>query len=305
MVPPCFGAGDSGSAVQRALGESGRPMREIPAERITEAVRQLCIEANTELGQDVLAACAEARKHEPSPAGVDVLDQIEENARIARETKLPLCQDTGFAVFFVELGQEVRLTGGTLAEAINEGVRQGYKEGYLRKSIVADPFDRKNTGDNTPAVIHLDLVAGERMRVVFAPKGGGSENMSRLGMLKPAQGREGVKQFVVDTVSRAGPDPCPPLVVGVGLGGTFEVAATIAKRSLLRPVGHPNPDLELAKLERDIFQEVNALGIGPQGFGGKTTALAVHVESHPCHIASLPVAVNIQCHSARHKEVEL
>ena len=280
-------------------------MRAIPAEQVTAAVRRLCLEANTELGEDVLSAIAEAKQREVSDAGVDVLRQIEDNAKIAQETRLPLCQDTGVAVFFIELGQEVMITGETLVEAVNEGVRQGYETHYLRKSMVVDPFNRKNTGDNTPAVIHLDIVPGDRLKLCFAPKGGGSENMSRLRMLKPADGREGVKRFVVETVSVAGPNPCPPLVVGVGIGGTFEVAAMIAKRSLLRPLGSPNPDLELAKMEEDLLEEINELGIGPQGFGGRTTALAVHVEIHPCHIASLPVAVNIQCHSARHKEVEL
>ena len=280
-------------------------MRTIPAEQVTAAVRDLCISANTELGADVLDAIAAAAETEESAAGRDVLVQLGENARIARETGLPLCQDTGFAVFFVELGDGARVDGDGLVAAINAGVRAGYTDGYLRKSVVRDPFARQNTGDNTPAIVHLDMVPGDGLKICFAPKGGGSENMSRLAMLKPADGRAGVRRFVVETVSLAGPNPCPPVVVGVGIGGTFEVAAQIAKRALLRPLGAPSADEETAALERDLLAEINDLGIGPQGFGGRTTALAVHVETHPCHIASLPVAVNIQCHSARHKEVEL
>ncbi|GAB4285798.1 MAG: fumarate hydratase [Deferrisomatales bacterium] len=280
-------------------------MREIHVGQITEAVRRMAVEANTELGRDVLEAFERFRAREESPTGRDILDQLCENAAIARETKLPLCQDTGFAVVFVELGQDVHLVGGTLQEAVDEGVRRGYREGYLRNSIVGDPLRRVNTGDNTPAVVHLTLVPGDRVRVTFAPKGGGSENMSGIAMLKPADGVEGVKRFVVERVSEAGPNPCPPTVVGVGIGGTFEVAAYLSKRALLRPLGQRHPDPFYARLEEELLEEINRLGIGPQGLGGTTTSLDVHVEVHPCHIASLPVAVNIQCHSARHKEVEI
>jgi fumarate hydratase subunit alpha len=279
-------------------------MREINISQITTAIRDLCIKANTHLGEDVLEAFNKAIELEVSPTGKDILEKLLENARIAREEEIPICQDTGFAVVFVELGQEVHLVGGDLKEAINEGVRQGYQEGYLRKSI-CHPFTRKNTGDNTPAVIHLDIVPGERVRLIVAPKGGGSENMSRVTMLTPAVGMEGVKDFVVQRVKESGANPCPPIIVGVGIGGTFETAALLAKRTLLRPLGSQNPNTELASLEAQLYEEINALGIGPQGLGGRITSLAVHVAMMESHIASLPVAVNIQCHAARHKEVEL
>jgi len=279
-------------------------MREINISQITTAIRDLCIKANTHLGEDVLEAFNKAIELEVSPTGKDILEKLLENARIAREEEIPICQDTGFAVVFVELGQEVHLVGGDLKEAINEGVRQGYQEGYLRKSI-CHPFTRKNTGDNTPAVIHIDIVPGERVRLIVAPKGGGSENMSRVTMLTPAVGMEGVKDFVVQRVKESGANPCPPIIVGVGIGGTFETAALLAKRTLLRPLGSQNPNTELASLEAQLYEEINALGIGPQGLGGRITSLAVHVAMMESHIASLPVAVNIQCHAARHKEVEL
>jgi fumarate hydratase subunit alpha len=279
-------------------------MREINTSQITTAIRDLCIKANTHLGEDVLAAFRKAIELEVSPTGKDILEKLVENARIAREEEIPICQDTGFAVVFVELGQEVHLVGGDLKEAINEGVRQGYQEGYLRKSI-CHPFTRKNTGDNTPAVIHIDIVPGERVRLIVAPKGGGSENMSRVTMLTPAVGMEGVKDFVVQRVKESGANPCPPIIVGVGIGGTFETAALLAKRALLRPLGSQNPNTELASLEAELYEEINALGIGPQGLGGRITSLAVHVAMMESHIASLPVAVNIQCHAARHKEIEL
>ncbi len=265
----------------------------------------MSMEANTLLGSDVLGAfeaCAEADR---SPTAKDVLGQLAQNASIARDTKMPLCQDTGFAVIFIDIGQEVQLVGGDVTDAINEGVRQGYAEGFLRKSIVEDPLRRKNTGDNTPAVIHTRIVPGDKVKVTIAPKGGGSENMSGIAMLKPADGVEGVKQFVLERIAAAGPNPCPPIIVGVGIGGTFEIAATIAKRSLLREVGDRNPDPYYAELEEELLDKINRLGIGPMGLGGDTTALDVHIEAHPCHIASLPVAVNVQCHSARHKEVVL
>ena len=279
-------------------------MREINTSQITMAIRDLCIKANTHLGEDVLAAIHKAIELEVSPTGKDILQKLLKNAQIAREQEIPICQDTGFAVVFVELGQEVHLIGGDLKEAINQGVRQGYQEGYLRKST-CHPFTRKNTGDNTPAVIHLDIVPGDGVRLVVAPKGGGSENMSRVTMLTPAVGIEGVKDFVVQRVKESGANPCPPIIVGVGIGGTFETAGLLAKRALLRPLGSRNPDTELASLEAELYEKINALGIGPQGLGGRITALAVQVIMMESHIASLPVAVNIQCHAARHKELEL
>jgi fumarate hydratase subunit alpha len=280
-------------------------MRKIHVDEIVEAVRELCIKANYELGERELEALQKARQTEESPLGKDVLKQIIENARIAREEELPLCQDTGFAVFFVELGQEVLIEGGLLQEAIAEGVRRGYQDGYLRKSILGDPLERVNTGDNTPPVVHLELVAGDRLKITFDAKGGGSENMSRLKMLKPADGEQGVKDFVVETVKLAGANPCPPIIVGVGIGGTFEICALLAKKSLLRPLGSTNPKPRYAAMEAELLERINNLGIGPQGFGGRVTALAVHITAHPCHIASLPVAVNIECHSHRHKSVVL
>jgi fumarate hydratase subunit alpha len=279
-------------------------MREIHVNQITRAIRELAIRANTELGEDVLNCFKESLNREESPTGKDILLRLIENAEIARSEQIPMCQDTGLAVVFVEMGQDVHIVGGTLREAIEEGVRQGYGEGYLRKSA-CHPFTRQNTGDNTPAVIHIDLVAGEGFKLIFAPKGGGSENMSRVTMLTPAVGVEGVKEFVVQRVKESGPNPCPPTIVGVGIGGTFEQAALLAKKALLRPLGSDNPDPELDRLEKEWLEEINRLGIGPQGLGGRITSLAVHVNMMPCHIASLPVAVNIQCHAARHKEVEL
>ena len=281
-------------------------MRQIHCQEISRTVARLCIEANYNLGEDVLAALHQAREEEVSPLGREILDQIIENARIARLEEMPLCQDCGLAVVFLELGQEVQIVGGQLNEAVSEGVRQGYEEGFLRKSIVERPFSaRRNTGDNTPPVIHTTIVPGDWLKISLAPKGGGSENMSTLAMLRPADGRQGVVDFVVESVRRAGANPCPPVIVGVGIGGSVEYAAYLAKRALLRPVGSPHPDEETAQLERDILEKVNSLGIGPQGFGGRITALAVHAETYPCHIASLPVAVNLQCHSARHKEAIL
>jgi fumarate hydratase subunit alpha len=280
-------------------------LREIPAEAITEAVAHLYRDANTRLPEDVLAALRAARDQEDSPAGREALEQIIRNAEVAAQDCIAMCQDTGVAVVFLDIGQEVHITGGGLEEAVNEGVRRGCQEGYLRPSVVADPLHRENTGDNTPAVMHVCVVPGEGVRIAVAPKGAGAENKSALKMLTPADGVEGVKRFVVETVSAAGPDACPPLIVGVGLGGNFEGCALLAKRALLRRVGQPSPEQHLAELERELLEEVNALGIGPSGFGGRTTALAVHVEVAPCHIASLPVAVNIQCHAARHAETAL
>ena len=255
------------------------------------------------LPEDVLNALKQAQKAEASPVGREVLDRILENADIAAREQIPLCQDTGDAVAFLELGQEVHIVGGDLYSAINEGVRQGYNEGYLRKSMVDRPFSaRINTQDNTPAIIYTDIVPGDKLKIIVKPKGGGAENMSRLAMLRPAQGREGVIDFVVDTVDKAGSNPCPPVIVGVGIGGTAEKAFILAKRALLRKLGEPNPDAETAELEREILKRVNNLGIGPIGYGGRITALAVHIEVFPSHIASLPVAVNLDCHSCRHKE---
>ncbi len=279
-------------------------MREIDVSLVTNAVEELCIKANTELGDDVIAALERAIELEVSPTGKDILKRLLENARIAREQKIPICQDTGYAVVFVEIGQDLHVVGGSLRDAITEGVRQGYEKGYLRKSI-CHCFSRKNTGDNTPAVIHFDVVPGDKLKIIVAPKGGGSENMSRVTMLTPAVGIEGVKKFVVERVRESGPNPCPPTIIGVGIGGTFEQAAILAKKSLLRPVGEPSIDPEIAKIEQELLEEINKLGIGPQGLGGYVTSLTVHVNMMPCHIASLPVAVNIQCHAARHKEVEL
>jgi len=281
-------------------------VRDISCELISETVARLCIEANYCLGDDVIEALRRARAAEVSPVGQDVLDQLLENAAVAREEGLPLCQDTGLAVIFLAVGQEVHVAGGDLYQAVNEGVRRGYHEGYLRKSIVDQPFSaRGNTKDNTPAVIHCQIVPGDSLEITVVPKGGGSENMSELAMLMPADGRQGVVDFVAGVVEGAGANPCPPTIVGVGVGGTAEKAMLLAKYSLLRSVGQPSPDPETAQLEQDMLERVNRLGIGPQGLGGRTTSLAVHVETHPCHIASLPVAVNIQCHSARHKKAIL
>nr|MBN2277766.1 fumarate hydratase [candidate division Zixibacteria bacterium] len=280
-------------------------MREIRTDRITEAVRELVMNAATDLGEDVVAALKKARGHEESPVGRDILDQIIENARIAHDEKAPMCQDTGYAVLFVELGQEVHIVGGDYAAALNEGVRQGYKDGFLRKSVLGDPIERKNTGDNTPAIINTEIVPGDKMKIIIAPKGGGSENMSEVRMMKPSDGIEGVKSFVIDRVLRSGGNPCPPVIIGVGIGGTFEKCAYLAKKALLREVGNRHPNKFYADLELELLDKINKLGIGPQGLGGTTTALDVHVEVHPCHIASLPVAVNTQCHAARHKEIVL
>ncbi len=280
-------------------------MREISTETVIEAVRTLSMDAATDLGEDVLAAVAKAKTVEESPVGRDILEQIEKNARIAKDEKAPMCQDTGLAVLFVDLGQDVHISGGDFNEAINEGVRRGYKDGYLRKSTLGDPIERKNTGDNTPAIIHTTIVPGDKLKIIMAPKGGGSENMSEIKMLKPSDGIEGVKDFVIDKVLRSGGNPCPPVIIGVGIGGTFEKCAMLAKKSLLREVGNRHPNKFYADLELELLEKINKLGIGPQGLGGTTTALDVHVEVYPCHIASLPVAVNTQCHAARHKEVIL
>lgn len=279
-------------------------MRQIETAAIIKAVKEAAIAANYDLGEDILAALKRGEQEEESPSGREIFRQLVENAGIACNERVPLCQDCGLAVIFVELGQEVQIVGGDFEQAIQEGVRQGYGEGFLRKSL-CHPLTRANTGDNTPAVIHTEIVPGDRLKITVVPKGGGSENMSRVHMLKPAEGRAGVIEKVVATVKEAGPNPCPPIIVGVGIGGTFERAALLAKKALLRELGSPNPDPELAALEQEMFQQVNDLGIGPQGLGGRITAMAVHVLMQPSHIASLPVAVNIQCHSSRHKEAVL
>ena len=281
-------------------------MRDIDCKTITETVSSLFQEACLYLPEDVLAAIKRARETEESPVARDVLDSILENSEIASSEKIPLCQDTGVAVVMLELGQEVHITGGDLSQAINEGVRQGYNKGYLRMSTVSQPFSaRINVADNTPAIIHTDIVPGDRLKITVMPKGAGAENMTRLAMLSPSQGRQGVINFVVNTVDEAGSNACPPVIVGVGIGGTAEQALILAKKALLRPVAMPSPDAETAELEKDILKRVNNLGIGPVGYGGRTTALAVHIEVFPAHIASLPVAVNLQCHSARHKDAIL
>ena len=278
-------------------------MREYAVDHIIEAVAQACVDANCRLNPDVASALQAATLTEITDTGRVVLKRILENAAIARREGMAICQDTGMAVVFVELGQDARIHGGLLTEAIQEGVRRGYQKGFLRNSVVSSPLQRTNTGDNTPAVIHLSLVAGDGLRLDLCPKGFGSENMSALAMLKPADGEAGVRQFVLDTVSRAGANPCPPIVVGVGLGGTMELAALLAKRALMRPIGTVNEDPLLASLEANLLEDVNRLGIGPAGLGGRTTALAVHALSHPTHIAGLPVAVNISCHVTRHATI--
>lgn len=281
-------------------------MRELDVARVTDAVAELAIGACNYLGDDVVAFVEKAAEREGSETGKDILAQILENAKLAKETARPLCQDTGLAVVFLEIGQDVHLVGGSLEQAVDEGVRRGYTDGYLRKSVVADPTGaRKNTGDNTPAMLHTRIVPGDKVRVIVVPKGGGAENMSALTMMKPSQGLRGAVDFIVDTVSKAGPNPCPPIIVGVGIGGTFEKTAYLAKHSLLREVGSTNSEPRLAELEDELERRCNALGIGPGGLGGTTTVIDVFVEELPAHIASMPVAVNIQCHSARHKEVVL
>ncbi len=278
-------------------------MREIGAVTITEVVASLCQEANFYLGEDVLCSFEESLLKEESPLGKDVFLQLLENARLAKEEKIPICQDTGTAVIFVELGQDVHIVGGGLREAIDAGVAKGYTEGYLRASMVSHPLKRKNTGNNTPAIIYTEVVPGDKIKITIVPKGGGSENMSALKMLKPSDGVQGVKDFVLDQVKLAGSNPCPPIVVGVGIGGTFEQVALLAKKALLRPIAQHSSDPDNAKLEAELLESINNTGIGPQGLGGRITALWVNVETYPAHIASLPVAVNINCHACRHKEI--
>jgi fumarate hydratase subunit alpha len=278
-------------------------MRTIDAKTITEAVRKMCVSANLYLPQDLQKSFAAAAAREISATGREVFRQLSENIKLAAATGLPLCQDTGLAVFFIEIGQDVHILGN-LNDAVNEGVRQGYKEGYLRNSA-ADPFTRKNTGDNTPAVIHYDIVPGEAVRISFMAKGGGAENMSRVTMLAPAEGWAGVKKFILTRVAESRSNPCPPIIIGVGLGGTFEHSAILAKKALLRKLDDINPDANIAAKEQELLEQVNKLGIGPMGLGGSATCLGVKILTSPCHIASLPLAVNIQCHSSRHEEVTL
>ncbi len=280
-------------------------MRVIQYEDIVAQIRTLCLDANCNLPLDVWDALVKAQEDEASPLGQNVLDTILENAKIAKEKQMPLCQDTGMVVVFAEVGQDVHIQGGLLSDAVDEGVRQAYKDGYFRMSVVGDPIERVNTKDNTPAVLHVSLVAGDQLRLIVAPKGFGSENMSRLAMLKPSQGIQGVKDFVVKAVSEAGGNPCPPIIIGVGIGGTMEKSALLAKRAVLREVGSKHPKPHLAELEAELLKLVNQTGVGPQGFGGTQTALALFVDTYPTHIAGLPVAVNINCHVARHVEAIL
>ncbi|HBL07090.1 MULTISPECIES: fumarate hydratase [unclassified Clostridium] len=280
-------------------------MREIKVSQITEAIRKLCIDANYYLGSDIKNRLIKSHEEEEWDIAKGILNKILINADIAKNEDMPMCQDTGVACVFIEIGQEVQVVGGALEDAINEGVRQGYKDGYLRKSVVKDPLDRVNTKDNTPAMIYYNIVPGDKLKITVAPKGFGSENMSQIKMLKPSDGLQGVKDFIIKVVKEAGPNPCPPIIVGVGIGGTFDKAATIAKKALIRSIDVRNENPFYAELEEELVTMINELGIGPQGFGGKTTALAVNIETYPTHIAGLPVAVNINCHATRHAEIEL
>ncbi|MDD3569824.1 MAG: fumarate hydratase [Lachnospiraceae bacterium] len=275
-------------------------MREIETAKITEAVKKMCIDANYFLNSDIYEALECAKNNESSPIGKEMLCQITKNADIAKANNVPICQDTGMAIVFVEIGQEVHISGGSLADAINEGVRQGYTVGYLRKSVVSDPFIRVNTKDNTPAIIHFNLVEGDGLKIEIAPKGAGSENMSKIYMMKPSDGIEGAKQAILDTIEAAGPNPCPPMVIGVGCGGNFETAALLAKKALLRPVGSHSDKEHIKEMEIELLEKINSTGIGPQGLGGKTTALGINIETYATHIACMPIAVNISCHVTRH-----
>ena len=276
-------------------------MREIQCSKIKEVIRKLCIEANEHLPEDVKCAIKTARKEEDGEIAKGILDNIIENYEIADRENVPICQDTGMAVVFMEIGQDVHITGGDLTECVNEGVRQGYTDGYLRKSVVKDPIRRGNTGDNTPAILYTEIVPGEQIKITVGPKGFGSENMSRIMMFKPSAGLEGIKDFIIETVKFAGPNPCPPMVVGVGIGGTFDRCALLAKKALMRPLGSSNKDPIYADLEKELLLKINSLGIGPQGLGGRTTAIGLNIETFPTHIAGMPCAVNINCHVTRHK----
>lgn len=281
-------------------------MREIKSEEIKTKIKQLCIEANYYLPKDILSALKKSKEKEEFPVAKDILDKIIENSDIARKESVPICQDTGLACIFLEVGQDVHIVGDFIEEAVNEGVREAYIEGYLRKSVVLDPLDKRiNTGDNTPAIINYELVKGENIKITVVPKGIGSENMSKIKMLKPADGVDGIKKFVLETIETAGPNPCPPLVVGIGIGGNFEKVALLAKKALLRPIDERNKDEFYGILEDELFEKINEMGIGPQGFGGRTTVLGVNIEKFPTHIGGLPVAVNISCHVTRHKSIIL
>lgn len=280
-------------------------MREIPVSEITEAVKKLCISANYNLNSDVYSAIENSRDNEQSPIGKNILSQLLENADLAKENCKPICQDTGMAVIFMEVGQEVHFTGGNITDAINEGVRQGYIEGYLRKSVVSDPILRVNTKDNTPAIIHYNIVEGDKVKIDVAPKGFGSENMSKVYMLKPSDGIEGVKNAIIDCIEKAGPNPCPPMVVGVGIGGNFEKCTELAKKALLRPVGSHSDKEYVKEMEKELLERANNLGIGPQGLGGNTTVLGINIETFATHIAGLPLSVNISCHVTRHGQVTI
>jgi fumarate hydratase subunit alpha len=296
--------GFEGKGIFNVEMESDVALKQISAEEITRTIRRLCIEANTILGDDVVEALKKGLEKEESKTGKVIFRQLLENAKIAKEEGVPLCQDTGMVVVFIEMGQDIHITGGELNQSINEGVRQGYRDGYLRASSL-DPLVRKNFGDNTPAIIHVEVVPGDKLKLTVVPKGFGGENMSRMTLLTPASGIEGIKEFVLRTVDEAGANPCPPGIVGVGIGGTLEKATFIAKKSLLRPIGQRHPDHQIAILEEELLDKINRLGIGPQGLGGTVTALDVHIETYPTHIASLPVAVNLQCNCHRHKEAVL
>lgn len=276
-------------------------MREIQVSQITDTIQRLCIEANTVLPEDMKQAISACRACEDGEIARGVLDNIIENYQIAEKEQVPICQDTGMACVFLEIGQDVHIAGGDLTEAVNEGVRRGYEKGYLRKSVVKDPVRRGNTGDNTPAMIYTEIVPGENVKITVGPKGFGSENMSAIRMFKPSAGLQGIKDFILETVETAGPNPCPPMVVGVGIGGTFDKAAFLAKKALMRPVDSENPDPYYADLEKEMLEKINKLGIGPQGFGGKTTAVGLNIETMPTHIAGMPCAINISCHVTRHK----
>lgn len=280
-------------------------MKEIKVSQITDAVEQLCMTANYDLNNDIMEVLKEGARCEESETGRLILAQLVENAKVAASKRMAICQDTGMAVVFLEIGQDVHVAGGSITDAINEGVRRGYTKGFLRKSVVSDPLDRKNTGDNTPAVIHFDIKEGDSLKITLAPKGFGSENMSGIRMLKPSDGVEGVKSFIEEVVEKAGPNPCPPVIVGVGIGGTMEKAALLAKRALLRPVNLHNAKEDICWLEEEMLERVNRLGIGPAGLGGRLTAMAVNIEVFPTHIAGLPVAVNMSCHVTRHAEAVL
>lgn len=280
-------------------------MRTICVEEITDAIKKLCIDSNYNLSNDVYEALSNAKKEETWDLANDILDKIMINSEVAKNEKMPMCQDTGITCVFMEIGQDVHIVGGNLEEAINEGIRRGYEEGYLRKSVVKDPINRVNIKDNTPGIIYYDIVPGDKVKITVAPKGFGSENMSQIKMLKPSDGLQGVKDFIIKVVREAGPNPCPPMIVGVGIGGTFDKAAYLAKKALLRPINNRNNNKFYSDLEEELLREINKLGIGPQGFGGKTTAVGINIETYPTHIAGLPVAVNISCHATRHKEIIL